>query len=149
VERKCRNPCLEPGTCGVNAQCRVNNRLAQCSCPPGFYGNPSIECKQDADECLRNPCGENAKCRDLTNGFECSCINGCQGDAYKGCVCEEAKINLCSSVRCGFNSKCRISSSGSPECYCPLEFPLGDPSSGCKLKEFTYTDKFSKYVNQN
>ena len=42
----CRIPCLEPGVCGVNAQCRVINRRPQCSCPPGYVGNAHVECKQ-------------------------------------------------------------------------------------------------------
>ena len=42
----CTNPCLQHGACGFNAQCRVVERNAQCSCPPGHYGNPKINCKQ-------------------------------------------------------------------------------------------------------
>lgn len=45
-DKACRNPCLEAGACGSNAQCRVIYRHAQCSCPPGYYGNPELECKQ-------------------------------------------------------------------------------------------------------
>jgi len=45
-DKVCRNPCLEAGACGNKAQCRVIHRHAQCSCPPGYYGNPLFECKQ-------------------------------------------------------------------------------------------------------
>lgn len=42
----CRNPCLEAGVCGTNAQCKVIGRRPQCSCSPGYQGNPLVECKQ-------------------------------------------------------------------------------------------------------
>lgn len=42
----CTNPCLQHNVCGFNAQCRVINRKAQCSCPPGHVGNPKINCKK-------------------------------------------------------------------------------------------------------
>lgn len=42
----CTNPCLVHGVCGFNAQCRVVNRQAQCSCPPGHFGNPKVNCKK-------------------------------------------------------------------------------------------------------
>lgn len=45
-DRACRNPCLESSACGANAQCRVVNRLKQCSCPLGLIGNPEVECRQ-------------------------------------------------------------------------------------------------------
>ena len=51
ADKACRNPCLEPGACGANAQCRVINRRAQCSCPPGYLGNPQVECRQGEFRC--------------------------------------------------------------------------------------------------
>lgn len=42
----CTDPCMQNGVCGINAQCRVANRQAQCSCPPGHIGNSKILCKQ-------------------------------------------------------------------------------------------------------
>lgn len=44
-DKVCRNPCLEQGACGSNAQCKVANRMAHCTCPPGYYGNAQLECK--------------------------------------------------------------------------------------------------------
>ncbi len=46
VDRSCINPCLRPDACGTNAQCRVENGQAVCLCPPGFVGNPAVECRQ-------------------------------------------------------------------------------------------------------
>lgn len=141
----CKNPCLEQNACGVNSQCRVVNREAQCSCPPGYIGNALIECKQKGEEpCLKNPCGENTKCRDISTGFECSCAPGCIGDPYEGCQCNEPLINLCKDKLCGVNADCRVMNGKIPQCYCPNEYPIGDPTIECKhfvllvIPEFIY-----------
>lgn len=42
VSQKCVDPC--PGTCGVNAQCRVVNHNPICSCLTGYTGDPFIRC---------------------------------------------------------------------------------------------------------
>lgn len=44
VNNKCKDPC--PGTCGLNADCRVNNHVPTCLCLPGFTGNPLSSCHQ-------------------------------------------------------------------------------------------------------
>ncbi|KAK3931322.1 Fibrillin-1, partial [Frankliniella fusca] len=133
-DKACRNPCLEPGTCGANAQCRVVGRRAQCSCPPGRIGNPQVECRQGGEECLRNPCGENARCRDVAGGFECSCAPGCRGDPYRGCVCEASLRDLCRDVRCGVNADCRVVNGLQAQCYCPPNYPSGDPLKECTIE---------------
>ncbi|CAB0029718.1 unnamed protein product, partial [Trichogramma brassicae] len=122
----CTNPCLQHGICGFNAQCRVVNRNAECSCPLGHYGNPKINCKKGNDECLRQPCGVNAKCRESANGFECVCEPGCQGDGFEGCLCD-----ICRDVQCGVNAACRVYRD-QPQCYCPPNYPSGDPQIACK-----------------
>lgn len=42
--QKCRDPCS--GTCGISAKCHVVNHNPICSCPPGFTGNPFVQCSQ-------------------------------------------------------------------------------------------------------
>lgn len=42
VRNKCVDPC--PGTCGLNAECRVVNHAPSCSCLPGYTGNPLSSC---------------------------------------------------------------------------------------------------------
>jgi hypothetical protein len=42
VRNKCVDPC--PGTCGLNAECRVVNHAPSCSCLPGYTGNPLNSC---------------------------------------------------------------------------------------------------------
>lgn len=133
----CKNPCLEINTCGVNAQCRVVNRQPQCSCPPGFVGNALIECQQVTPGiCLRNPCGENAVCREVAGGYECLCAQGCVGDPKRGCFCDGQQVNACANQRCGLNAACRVLGQNEPECYCPSDYPSGDPYVQCKFTIF-------------
>ena len=40
---KCVDPC--PGLCGVNAQCRVINHVATCTCNTGYVGDPFRSCQ--------------------------------------------------------------------------------------------------------
>lgn len=43
MNNKCKDPC--PGTCGLNAECRVINHAPSCSCLPGYSGDPLSSCK--------------------------------------------------------------------------------------------------------
>lgn len=45
INMKCKDPC--PGTCGLNARCRVVNHNAICSCNPGFVGDPFVRCLKE------------------------------------------------------------------------------------------------------
>lgn len=42
INSKCRDPC--PGSCGINAGCRVENHNAVCVCHEGYTGNPFVQC---------------------------------------------------------------------------------------------------------
>ena len=42
ITSKCRNPC--PGSCGVNAECRVQNHIPICTCVSGYTGDPFTQC---------------------------------------------------------------------------------------------------------
>lgn len=130
---KCRNPCLEYGACGSNAQCRVVNHKPQCSCPPDFFGNPLTECQPLKGGCASNPCGINSRCSEVPGSYECSCMEGCIGDAQKGCVCEDHLVNACHDQPCGLNAACRVLQHNEAQCYCPDEFPNGDPYVHCKI----------------
>lgn len=53
INEKCKDPC--PGTCGINAQCRVVNHNPICSCMSGFTGDPFIRCiYEESKNILRN-----------------------------------------------------------------------------------------------
>ncbi len=83
------------------------------------------------ETCLSNPCGENTKCQDLAEGYECTCLPGCSGDPVKGCLCGALRVDYCKNTICGTNALCRLQSGGEPQCYCPPEFPVGDPNVHC------------------
>lgn len=42
LNNKCKDPC--PGTCGLNAECKVVNHAPSCSCLPGYVGDPISAC---------------------------------------------------------------------------------------------------------
>lgn len=42
ISEKCRNPCI--GSCGQNADCRVQNHIPVCLCQPGYSGDPFTLC---------------------------------------------------------------------------------------------------------
>ena len=42
INQKCLDPC--PGTCGLNAECRVAIHRAVCTCIRGFEGDPFRQC---------------------------------------------------------------------------------------------------------
>ena len=49
VRNKCVDPC--PGTCGLNADCRVSNHIVVCTCLRGFSGDPYSSCRPIAVIC--------------------------------------------------------------------------------------------------
>ena len=42
INQKCVDPC--PGTCGLNAECRVAIHRAVCTCIRGYEGDPFRQC---------------------------------------------------------------------------------------------------------
>lgn len=146
ITEKCRDPC--PGSCGFNAECRVQNHIPICTCRQGYTGNAFTECvvqpppKVDEDPCNPSPCGQNAVC---DNGV-CSCLPLYQGDPYVGCRPECTMNTDCSPTRACINLKCVDPCPGTcgesalcdvvnhlPICRCPPEYE-GDPFISCRLK---------------
>ena len=133
---QCVNPCTVGSPCGRNAECRVNNHQATCVCPSGYYGNPITRCEVDGDDCAgKNPCGPNAVCQDLVGTYQCQCRPGCFGDAkIGGCKCPQL-ADQCKKKQCGRNALCRKEVRGSATCYCPYEYPKGNPNVECTKKD--------------
>ena len=97
VNNKCVDPC--PGTCGINAECRVVNHAPSCSCIPGYTGEPLricnlvqpskissfhilpdtsvffaiVEEEPPQNPCQPSPCGPYSQCREINNHAVCSC----------------------------------------------------------------------------
>lgn len=44
VRQTCVNPCAESNPCSGNADCRVSYHRPLCYCPPGWGGDPKIQC---------------------------------------------------------------------------------------------------------
>jgi hypothetical protein len=42
IHQKCQDPC--PGSCGLEALCRVVMHIPNCYCPPGHIGDPFSRC---------------------------------------------------------------------------------------------------------
>ena len=141
----CKNPCLKSGVCGINAQCRVDNRQATCLCLPNFTGNPKVKCDEPkAVSCQRNTCGMNSYCTETANGPECKCQTGCIGDPIQGCTCEGSKMDSCADKVCGINAACKVDRSGRPSCYCPKQYPNGDANTECMFYDYlTYFNSCS------
>lgn len=47
---QCLNPCQMEKACGLNAVCRTDNHVVQCSCPQSFTGNQDVECVRSKNE---------------------------------------------------------------------------------------------------
>lgn len=136
--------------CGRNAECKVDNHDAYCSCRSGYFGDArndkigchAIECTADDDcseekicdmhkcriACLAyNPCGHNAICSTKNHAQVCSCQPGYTGEATVGC----RQIDRCVEKPCAPGSICE-NSRGSFKCHCQPG-TVGDPyNSGCQ-----------------
>ena len=95
-----QEPC-SPSPCGPNAQCRVVNGQAVCSCLPNYVGSPpscrpecvvSSECplvqacinNKCLDPCP-NTCGIGAQCTVRNHNPICACPIGQTGDPFVRC----------------------------------------------------------------
>lgn len=128
ITEKCRDPCQ--GSCGFNAECRVQNHMPICFCIDNYEGDPFTQCNPKIgkllmmlseivetkmffiflvkpalpeDPCKLQPCGENARC---DNGV-CSCFPEYFGDPYIGCRPECTLNTECSPNKACVNLKCK------------------------------------------
>ena len=44
--RRCINPCAEGRPCAPSALCKVVNHRAICTCPDGYIGSPTTDCRK-------------------------------------------------------------------------------------------------------
>lgn len=141
------DPCI-PNPCGEKANCLVVLNQRKCVCPPGFIGDPNVQCQlnQDTkfDGCKPSPCGPNTYCNVNENQQAlCSCWEGYFGDPLRGCkpecVSDEdcSKLKSCKNLKCqdpcpgfcGIGAICTVSNH-KPICTCQ-EFFKGDPYRQC------------------
>ena len=43
--RKCINPCAEDDPCAPSAKCKVIGHQPVCTCPDGYIGSPTTDCR--------------------------------------------------------------------------------------------------------
>lgn len=155
INQKCSDPC--PGTCGLNADCKVINHSPICSCQARFTGDPFNRCypvpppppiteiEPVRDPCVPSPCGPNSQCKNINGNPVCSCLINYVGSPPN---CKpECTINAeCSSNLACIREKCRDPCPGScgasaqcsvinhtPICVCPEGY-TGDPFTYCQVK---------------
>ncbi|KAI2804698.1 hypothetical protein BLOT_003686 [Blomia tropicalis] len=139
VNGLCQSPCNIGGMCGVNTICRAERHEAQCSCLPGYTGDPlkqctklTVECEEDKDcgngyvcanheckdinECLQDkvPCGPGASCSNLPGWFKCSCPMPLVGDPYGPFGCRSPLPICFHDADCKPDQKCNPVTQ---ECY--------------------------------
>ncbi|RZC36342.1 EGF CA domain containing protein [Asbolus verrucosus] len=141
------NPCQLGAVCKNEPVCKNLPGSYDCQCPPGFNGNPFLEClecnspdcrcqppyKLTDGNCVLASCGDDGSC---PNGAECITITG--GVSY--CACPKGfktaldgsctDINECIEGQqvCGYGAEC-VNSIGSYECHCPRGYS-GEPYNG-------------------
>lgn len=122
--------------CGINAQCLSRNHYAHCSCPPGYEGNPRIEC-HTRKLCPGCPAPmflisyyfpyPAAKTPSTTPPPECYKNDDCPSD--RTCHNERC-VNPCAeSNPCGRGAFCHAENRQAV-CRCPVGY-LGNPYDGC------------------
>ncbi|CAB4059878.1 unnamed protein product [Lepeophtheirus salmonis] len=129
-DRKCINPCAESSPCASSARCKVINHEPECTCPDGFIGSPTTDCRPPKrpecttdpecpdhlacvnqkcqNPCSRSTCGINAQCRVQRHRAICSCLDGYIGDPYS--VCEEPGCKSdfeCPNTQSCINRECQ------------------------------------------
>ncbi|KAF0298054.1 Neurogenic locus notch 3 [Amphibalanus amphitrite] len=154
IRFKCIDPC--PGTCGINANCRVQNHVPECYCVDGYEGNPYMACQlqpgksvqqlmtpaEPVDPCRPSPCGANAQCNVVGDRAACSCLPGfidrppnCRPECvvHQDCRADQACIGQkCRDPcpgSCGVGADCLVRNHN-PICSCPSGY-TGDPFTQC------------------
>lgn len=156
----CQDPCKQ-FLCGENAICSSLNHRAQCSCRPGFIGDPfhmcldPDECKNDKEcpndsickldketntrkcvnVCLYTECGKNALCKTHRHKAQCFCKPSFDGDPYDihiGCNVPVLS-NLCQNdFDCKRGFKCSPTISGVLDCVDACSTLACGPNSKCQ-----------------
>ncbi|ETN60100.1 dumpy [Anopheles darlingi] len=110
VRGQCVTACRED-RCGLNAQCTSGNHRAQCSCSPGYVGNPHIECLPEPRVITPKECAVDD---------DCAIDRACRNER-----CE----NPCAEDGCGRGALCRVENHRA-RCTCPVTFTM-DVNGNC------------------
>lgn len=151
INQKCKDPC--PGTCGLNAECRVISHTPNCICIIGYEGDPFTQCRlvqqlvvqEHLSPCSPSPCGANAVCKEQNGAGSCTCLPDYIGNPYEGCRPECVLNSDCPATKaciskkcqdpcpgvCGQNAYCQVVNH-LPSCNCAPGY-TGDPFRICHL----------------
>lgn len=79
INSQCINPCIYDNPCSSRAECRVQNHMALCRCPPGYMGNPFVQCRKEIEpECREDPeCPTRLACINNKCQNPCSIFEPC------------------------------------------------------------------------
>lgn len=154
--------------CGPHSHCNEINGNFNCTCLPGFNGNPpncrdngKEECHSNSDcfgrlacinheckdPCATGICGLNSNCQVIKHTVVCECSEGYDGDPFVECLAVENKNNTqvhrkldnaCDANPCGVNSLCNHEN-GIAFCECMPGYH-GDPITGCHPECSTDSD---------
>ncbi|KAF0311013.1 Neurogenic locus notch 3 [Amphibalanus amphitrite] len=140
----CVDPCAEV-QCGLNANCKVIQHRAICSCPRGYGGDPFVSCTRQSPRaaCTPSPCGTNTNCEVKNGRAICSCVQNYIGDPLVACrpectsdaecaghqACSQNRCRSACIDACGENARCDAVNHR-PVCKCP-QFYKGSPLTGC------------------
>lgn len=152
INKKCRDPC--PGSCGLNAECKVVSHTPICLCPNGYTGDAFLQCDIKVEAavierptpCVPSPCGTNAECREQNSVGSCTCLPGYFGNPYDYCkpeclvnsdcpsnkACNQNKCRDPCPGTCGINALCNVINNVAT-CNC-LDQYYGDPYRICTFK---------------
>lgn len=120
IREKCQDPC--PGSCGILAQCSVNNHVPICTCPEGYTGDPFTNC-------ILQPVARKNFFLNLSLKLSYLCTTNSSIIAV-----EQRPVDPCSQSPCGSNAICDNGS-----CTCQENY-FGDPFSGCRPECVLNTD---------
>ncbi|GFR23990.1 papilin, partial [Trichonephila clavata] len=115
------------GMCGIDAECRVINHVAQCRCPPGYKGDPHVRCRPAVENESEFKCGLDGiypnpdNCSSFiqcSNGYKhiMPCPKGLHYDVNtKACqkpcdaYCNKTQSCQCKWSTCGLDDVCFLS----------------------------------------
>lgn len=160
VNKKCENPCAG-SVCGINAECKVYDHTASCSCRNGFTGDAFIHCVTVAvitnttrQPCSPSPCGPQNACNVYGNDVaicdpclsptaytnpmcrpECISNSDCAFD--RACLGQKC-VDPCPGS-CGHNAICNVVYHN-PVCSCPQGL-YGNPFEHCSVPSVLVHDE--------
>lgn len=125
LKNKCTDTCKMADPCGTNAKCHITEHTTECTCEPGFTGDPhiachAIHCSEDSscpptqsctdnicvDHCLTiNPCNTTQMCTVIDHQVKCSCPEGHTFTA-RGCVPLVSPLSCTSDQDCQLGEAC-------------------------------------------